>query len=164
MKPRIADKSSTYRSQLIYEISTYFVTFRKRVCLRKRGKRTVSQAVIGQDEFVEYKANSGGESYTQLGVSDQRVKMEDRHNYLDNPESDAYAHCIDGNTLGEEPGHIEHTYFVESTFNLKGNSGSTYSTIPESCEGRDEGTEMTDDDYSYAYGHIPNRATNKYCF
>ena len=122
--------------------------------------------MIGGGGCVEYKTNLEGESYTQLGVSAQRVKLEDGHNYQYNLEGETYDQRVDRNVLGEEPDHIEHTYLVKSNFNLKGNSGSvySYSTIPEDCEGREEGEGMADDSYTYAYAHIPDRGTNKYCF
>ena len=152
----------------------YFVTFRKRCCLKKRAKPTTNQPVIEEDGYAVYTTNSEDQSHVQLAVSTQtQLAKPDRiaHTYATNigdacatniPEDFAeIGERADGSVSVERPRHIEHTYFVTSDMQSKWNSGSMYATIPEKSTGMEEGEGKTRDDYTYAYGHIPNRGTIK---
>ena len=58
-------------------VTLCLVIFRKKGCFRNREETSTNQPVIGEDGYVEYKKNSEGESYAELGVSSQPVIGED---------------------------------------------------------------------------------------
>ena len=89
------------------------------------------------------------------------MQGEDGYKHNSNVEGETSAQRGDGSVFGEKSDHNAHTYLGTSGIDSKRNSEDVYAAIPENCAEAEEGEGKADDNYTYAYGDMPNRGTTK---